>query len=206
MDEASWFETRYALLTMGGWPRQGVTAAIPCYTAAMSPDPVLWRPMTEADLPGVLAVADRVHPAFPEDADVFVERLRLYPPGCLVFAADDRIIAYVISHPWRANDPPALNSRLGELPDRPQTYYIHDIALLPELRGTGAAALAVAILLARARKEGLPTVSLVAVNGSNGFWQRHGFRNAASGKIVDAALARKLRSYDASAAFMVREL
>src|SRR5450830_264049 len=47
-----------------------------------------WRPMQISDLRGVLAVADEVHPAFPEDATVFEERLRLYPAGCLVFSQD----------------------------------------------------------------------------------------------------------------------
>jgi len=160
-----------------------------------------WRQMRDTDLPHVLAVADEVHPAFPEDAEVFAERMRLYPEGCLVFATDDGIATYVVSHPWQANDPPALNTRLGALPAQPGTYYIHDIALLPELRGTGAAALAVALLLARAAKQKLRTVSLVAVNDSAGFWARHGFRN-----VTDVALARKLRGYGTAAMFMVREL
>jgi ribosomal protein S18 acetylase RimI-like enzyme len=160
-----------------------------------------WRPMRVADLPRVLAVADAVHPAFPEDAAVFEERLRLYPGGCLVFSNDEGIAGYVVSHPWRANDPPALNSRLGELPRSPATYYIHDIALLPELRGTGAAALAVALLLARAHKEKLATMSLVAVNDSAGFWAQHGFRD-----VTDTTLARKLRGYGTAAMFMRREL
>jgi N-acetylglutamate synthase-like GNAT family acetyltransferase len=92
------------------------------------------------------------------------------------------------------------------LPDQPETYYIHDIALLPELHGTGAAALAVALLLARAGKEKLATASLVAVNDSAGFWERHGFRKVTSGKIVDATLVRKLRGYGGAATFMVRQL
>lgn len=162
--------------------------------------------MVAADLPGVLAVADGVHPAFPEDEGVFAERLRLYPLGCLAFSSGEDVLGYAVSHPWRAYDPPALNSRLGELPRRPDTYYIHDVALLPELRGSGAAALVVALLLARARKENFPTVSLVAVNDSVGFWEHHGFRNVAARKVVDAALARKLRGYDEAAAFMVRTL
>jgi ribosomal protein S18 acetylase RimI-like enzyme len=165
-----------------------------------------WRPMSEADLPAVLTVADDVHPAFPEDAEVFVERLRLYAAGCLVFSTNEGTAGYVVSHPWRAMDPPALNSPLGKLPSQPETYYIHDIALLPELRGTGAAALAVALLLARAGKEKLATASLVAVNDSVSFWERHGFRNITSGKVVDATLIRKLRGYGGAAAFMVRRL
>ncbi|MGB3446184.1 MAG: GNAT family N-acetyltransferase [Xanthobacteraceae bacterium] len=164
-----------------------------------------WRPMVAADLPGVLAVADCVHPAFPEDRAIFEERLQFYPAGCLAFSSGD-ILGYAVSHPWRAYDPPALNARLGALPRNPETYYIHDVALLPELRGTGAAALVVALLLARAQKEAFLTASLVAVNNSAGFWERHGFRNVASQKIVNVTLARKLRGYDEAAAFMVRQL
>lgn len=162
--------------------------------------------MSEADLSDVRSIADKVHPAFPEDADVFAERLRLYAAGCLVFSTNDGVAGYVVSHPWRANDPPALNSRLGELPSQPGTYYIHDIALLPELHGSGAAALAVALLLARADREKLATASLVAVNDSAGFWERHGFRKITAGKVVDATLMRKLRGYGGAAAFMVRQL
>jgi hypothetical protein len=73
----------------------------------------------------------------------------------------------------------------------------------PSCAGTGAAGLAVAQVLARAGKEKLTTVSLVAVNESAGFWGRHGFRGI---KIRDAALARRLRDYSNAAAFMVREL
>jgi GNAT superfamily N-acetyltransferase len=164
-----------------------------------------WRPMSAADLLPVLTIAERVHPAFPEEAEVFAERFRLYAAGCLVFHAGESISGYVISHPWRAMDPPALNSRLGMLPRDPETYYIHDIALLPESRGTGVAATAVARMFAQARKERLATASLVAVNGSARFWGRHGFRNVTLDKIRDATLARKLSGYSNAAAFMVRQ-
>jgi N-acetylglutamate synthase-like GNAT family acetyltransferase len=91
------------------------------------------------------------------------------------------------------------------LPGDPETYYIHDIALLPELRGTGAAARAVALVLARAGNEKLATVSLVAVNNS-AIWMRHGFRQITFDKTRDATFARKLRGYSNAAAFMVRQL
>jgi ribosomal protein S18 acetylase RimI-like enzyme len=165
-----------------------------------------WRPMSAADLLSALTIAEKVHPAFPEEAEVFAERLRLYAAGCLVFHEGAVILGYAISHPWRAMDPPALNSRLGTLPRHPETYYIHDIALLPELRRTGAAAMAVARMLAQAGKEKLATASLVAVNGSAGFWERHGFRKIALDKIRDATLVRKLSGYSTAAAFMVRQL
>jgi ribosomal protein S18 acetylase RimI-like enzyme len=158
-----------------------------------------WRAMTEADRLAVLAIADIVHPNYPEDPLIFTERLALYPQGCFALVRGDDMIGYIVSHPWTYGEPPALNSLLGALPAPPTTYYIHDIALLPEARGIGAARSIIAQLVDLAGKSGLPNLSLVAVNGSAGFWQRHGFA-----VTVDPALDAKLRSYDDSARFMVR--
>jgi ribosomal protein S18 acetylase RimI-like enzyme len=112
-----------------------------------------------------------------------------------------RPIGYIVSHPWTYGAPPALNSLLGTLPEPPTTYYIHDIALLPEARGTGAANIIVAQLTALAESLSLLNLSLIAVNDSVAFWQRHGF-------VLTAipALDAKLRSYDEAARFMVRAI
>ena len=160
-----------------------------------------WRPMTAADLPAVNALAALIHPGYPEDAAVFAERLRLYPPGCRVLERDGELAAYVVSHPWVDRAPPPLNTLLGELPARPTTYYLHDLALMPEVRSSGAAAQAVTALIEQARYEQLPSLSLIAVNGSAGFWRRQGFE-----AVEDQALAKKLRSYGDDAQFMVRRL
>ncbi|UPG71136.1 GNAT family N-acetyltransferase [Roseomonas gilardii subsp. gilardii] len=161
-----------------------------------------WRAMAAADLASVGWVAERVHADYPEDAAVFAERLSLFPEGCLVLApASGGIGGYVIAHPWQIGQPPALNSLLGALPAAPDTLYIHDIALLPDRRGGGAAMQALARLEDLARRQGLPGLSLVAVGGSPGFWLRRGFREQA-----DEALHGKLRSYDGAARYMVKDL
>jgi ribosomal protein S18 acetylase RimI-like enzyme len=198
-----------------------------------------WRPMKTADLPALLAIADVVHPAYPEDAAVFEERLTLFPSGCWVLEhhphlasplkgeghegegapslnalplkgggwggggtrQGDSLIGYILSHPWTYGAPPALNSLLGAIPMPPNTYYIHDIALLPQARGTGAANIVVAQLIDLAASLGLPNLSLVAVNDSVGFWQRHGFA-----LTPIPALDAKLRSYDDAARFMTRAI
>ncbi|MBC7637048.1 MAG: GNAT family N-acetyltransferase, partial [Acetobacteraceae bacterium] len=139
-------------------------------------------------------IADLAHPDLLERADIPAERLRLYPAGCLVLDCNGVVFGYAVSHPWRAGKPPALDTLLGALPDRPAHYYVHDLALLPAARGTGAARAAVARLVAVAAQAGLAPISLVAVNTSAGFWQRHGFR------VVGAAPA----SYGADAVVMRR--
>ncbi len=96
-----------------------------------------WRRMHEQDIASVTAVANVVHLDFFEDEAVFRDRFKLYPAGCFVLARDTEILGYGISHPWKLDTVPALNAVLGELPDDTNTYYIHDIALLPEARSAG---------------------------------------------------------------------
>lgn len=157
--------------------------------------------MTEADLPEVTAIGRAVHPGLPEDPGVFAERLRLYPPGCLVLLSAGGIAGYAIGHPWRLGPPPKLNTLLLRLPQAPDTFYIHDLALLAPARGAGAGGALVRRLAQRARRAGMSTLSLVGVSGSLGFWRRQGFDAAG-----DAALQHGLASYGDAARFMVRSV
>ncbi len=163
--------------------------------------PIHWRSLTTLDLPAVESIAAEVHPDFPEDTAVFAERQRLYPDGTRLLELAGRPSGYILSHPWRLGRIPALNSSLGGIPADADTYYIHDLALLPTARGSGAAALIVHDMLDHAAREGFETASLVAVNNSVAFWARHGFVPEDRPE-----LAAKLRSYEDSARFMVRQL
>lgn len=160
-----------------------------------------WRNMSAADLPAIMAAAAEVHPDYPEGEAVFAERLALHSAGCLVLAGGKGIGGYVLSHPWRFGQVPALDSLLGALPEDADIYYIHDLALLPLARGSGAASACVHRLAAHARASGFARMALVAVGNSAGFWRRQGFREA-----HDEALARKLASYDDAARYLVRDL
>lgn len=161
-----------------------------------------WRLMGASDLASVIDMAAVIHTDFHEDDIIYCERLRLYGKGCFVLeGAEHRLFGYAITHPWRLYTMPALNSVLGQLPEDPTTYYLHDIALLPQSRGTGAASKIVSILSRHARETGFQTMSLVAVNGSSGFWQKQGFA------IVERPdLEAKLRTYSDDACFMLRQL
>ncbi|CAL75938.1 conserved hypothetical protein; putative acetyltransferase [Bradyrhizobium sp. ORS 278] len=161
--------------------------------------PLGWRAMSSDDLAAVDAIAARVHPGYPEDMAVFAERLQLHGEGCRVLAAAT-VLGYVISHPWHLGAPPALNVLIGGIPSVAATFYIHDLALLPDARGSGAAASIVTALTAHARELGLPSLSLVAVNGSAPFWRKQGFSIAAE---PDDG---KLTSYGADACLMRRDL
>lgn len=160
-----------------------------------------WRPMEPEDLEAVHALGTRVHPGYPERIEVFRERLRLYPEGCHVLERDGELLGYVISHPWHPLMPPKLDSLVTAMPTFPATFYIHDLALLPAARGTGAGAGAVSLLVGHAQAIGLTDLSLVAVNASVPFWKRQGFD-----VVVSETIAAILRSYDDEARFMIRKL
>lgn len=162
---------------------------------------VAWRAMTGYDLPAVQKIADEVHPGFFESAEVLGERQRLYRNGCYLLEIGEKPAGYVLSHPWRAGSLPALNTPLGEISADADTYYLHDLALLPVARRVGAASHIVGALAKHAEARGFGTMSLVAVNGSVAFWQRQGFA------VVDLPELRgKLLSYEAEARYMVRHL
>ncbi len=157
--------------------------------------------MTVADLRAVEAIGEAVHLAYPEDPEVFAERLALFPLGCHVLQQGEALAGYVISHPWRLAAPPALNVLLGGLPQPADCYYIHDLALLPAARGRGVARRVARALGVMAFSLGLPEVALVAVGDSRGFWERQGFVAQALPE-----LAEKLASYDDGARYMRRKL
>lgn len=157
----------------------------------------VWRPALASDLAAIVGVAGEVHPDFPESPAVFAERLALYPAGCRLLAGRDDPLGYVISHPWPLGVCPALDSLIGAVPAHSDSYYIHDLALRPAARGTGAAGTLVAALKDHAREAGFATLSLIAVNGSAPFWRGRGFAEA------PPADPGKLASYGADALFMV---
>ena len=162
---------------------------------------VAWRAMTSFDMPAVVDIAEKVHPGFFEAPEVLAERQQLYRNGCYLLEITEKPAGYVLSHPWRAGSLPALNTKLGEIPADADTYYIHDLALLPVTRRIGAASHIVAALSKHAVAQGFATMHLVAVNGSLGFWEKHGFT------VEDVpALSEKLKGYEDTARYMVKRV
>lgn len=140
--------------------------------------------MTASDLDRASAISDAVHGRFTEPRQVYAERLALYPAGCFVLEGGGGIAGYLIAHPWRHQAPPTLGALIGSLPATPDSFYLHDLALLPAARGSGAGAAGTHLALDLAAKEELPSVFLLAVNGAETFWASRGFA-----KVTDAAVA-----------------
>jgi GNAT superfamily N-acetyltransferase len=161
-----------------------------------------WRPMTEADLDAVAAIALISFPDHFEGRPMFANRLALAAQGCFVLAPEGgEPLAYAVSYPWRIDSAPPLNTLIEAIPEEAEVIYLHDLALHPSVRGRGATGEIVERLADQARSRGWPAIALVAVNDATGFWARHGFAVRES-----EAISRKLAGYGSDARYMIRPL
>jgi GNAT superfamily N-acetyltransferase len=165
------------------------------------PDPAAdgWRPLDEADIDAVAAIAARLHPSLPERTAVLAEKRRLFPAGCCKLLVGGRMCGYALTHPWRLAEPPALDAFLSTLPAAPDCLFLHDIAVLPDARGQGAAGRFLTHAEAVATRLQIPTLALIAAYGTARLWRRFGFAAVEGNEI-----AGKLAAYGAAARYLAR--
>jgi GNAT superfamily N-acetyltransferase len=177
--------------------------------------------MQSGDLPHVLAVQAQAYgDLMLESEATLASRLALSPQTCWVAVdagttcereagmwtrtkEEAGIAGYLFTHPWRLAAPPPLDTVLDTLPDAPDCWYVHDMALAPRTRGAGVAGQLYAAALSAAQSLGLRASALVAVQQSQAFWARFGYRAMAD---VSPEIAAKLAGYGDGAVFMTREL
>ena len=155
------------------------------------------RAMGPGDLDPVFDLQCRAHgPDYHEPRAALASRLERGRGFCLVAEFGRRPVAYLLAHPWLGGAP-ALHRPLP-LVAGPDHLFLHDLAVVPEARGTGAGAALISTLVKRARSAGFGEIRLVAIAGADGFWQRQGWA-AISGAKLD-------RSYGSAARLMRRPL
>ena len=158
-------------------------------------------PLTNLDLPAVMAIQDQAYPDVGHDSlEVFADKLRVFPEGCWAVWLDGRVAGYLFSHPWMSWQATTLDEPLI-LPPKPDCYYLHDLAVATWAHGRGVARVLVQAALERAEQLELHLQALVAVHRSQRFWAQFGFRNAPD---PPPELLNKLREYSPDASYMIR--
>jgi ribosomal protein S18 acetylase RimI-like enzyme len=159
------------------------------------------RPMRMTDLTAIQKVQSQCYPAaYLESREAFATKLAGAPGSCWV--AQDReaaVQAYLVCLPVDEESFPALNASLWNPPIRSTMLYLHDLAVSPSLRGSGTATSLVAQARTQAQHMGLQSLVLVAVQGSEPFWQRHGFAMQTPEHV---SVVRKLASFGTDAHLM----
>lgn len=163
--------------------------------------PLLVRPACLADLPAILHIQARCYTAIvPESAASMGAKVAAAPDSCFIACRGEHIVAYLLALPWRFDDPPCLDAAECALPEQPDTLYLHDLAVAPEARGSGAADALVHAFLAALGRLRLPRASLIAIQGSAPWWARYGFARVP----VNDALSVRLAGYGNDASYMSR--
>ena len=139
---------------------------------------------------------------FLESCDVFVRRLAC-DHHCSIGLIDtgvNSLQAYAIAY-W---------SELGKVTplhgdfERPENLghilYLHDVAVLPSLSGQGVVRRMLQVLFAHAGERGVTQAALVSVQGSQGYWERQGFRRY---PLTDPVQQKNLSTYGDAAVYMV---
>jgi GNAT superfamily N-acetyltransferase len=97
------------------------------------------------------------------------------------------VIGYALAHPIKdVGSPPGLGGHdddTDQEQQQQQHLFVHDVAVHPVWRGTGVASRLVDAVFKMA---GFKSVSLVSVQGSRPFWERHGFVDSGSAANVDS--------------------
>lgn len=159
----------------------------------MAQDPLLVRRLAQADWPGVLRIQALAYTAIaPESAGSMQAKWQAAPRTCLVACAGPELLGYLIAVPVAFPHLPPLDAPAFELPPHPDALYLHDLALDPACRGSGAAAALVQGVLAQAEGGPWSRACLMAIQDSAPWWARFGFRPV---EPPPAAVAAKLASY-----------
>lgn len=148
------------------------------------------RLFTPADIPDVMEIQSACYPAgLLEDAVHLLAKQQYSPASCWVACCDGQVSAYLLTHPWAGDTPPALNAPLPAAPSAGQHHYLHDLAVHPRARGLRLAQQLIDTARQWGRQAGYSQLRLVAVAGAKEFWLKQGF-NPVSPLSPDIKLAR----------------
>lgn len=157
------------------------------------------RPMGLSDLPFVLEIQAACYTRIvPESLESFVAKLMAAPASCFIAAIERRTVGYLVALPWDFANPPMLDQTSCRLPKSPDCLHLHDLAVAPTARAAGAGRRLVDAFFAHLQQSELPRASLIAIQDSAPYWQRHGF------SLVQPAdsLQAKLASYGQDVQYM----
>ena len=163
--------------------------------------PLMLRPMQPDDLPAVLAIQRTCYaPTMNEDASTLRGRLAAVPNFSWVGQLAGKVCAYLVTYPSTFGKITALGGDFL-LPTKPDCLYFHDLAVRPEMAGSGFGVTLVTHALLAGREYGLTQAALVCVQDAFTFWQSQGFtEQKAANQAAQAALA----SYPGKARYMAR--
>lgn len=131
-------------------------------------------------------------PSLHESDEAFIRLIELFPEGALGCFDEEGLCGYAFGVPLKAGSTLELRVPLERIPDEPDTFYVHDVAVAERCRGRGVGRAQARRLLDLARARGFTRCELVAVQGSAPFWEKFGFRRVREFEYAPGAASTKM--------------
>ncbi len=157
------------------------------------------RSLDTADLPDIIRIERQSYPpGLRESEAALLSKMALFRAGALGCWDEAGMCGYAFALPWRADALVGVAEVIEALPAAPDVLYIHDMVVAPDRRRTGVASTLLRELLRLARALDLGRLTLVAVQGSEPFWEKAGFEAVERIEYAGLPATRMMRAAPAS--------
>lgn len=161
------------------------------------------RAMQLRDVADVLRIQRACYvPHMNESRSVIEHRLAAAPDTAWVAERAGKIVAYLAAYPSSLGKVTSLGGRFN-VPVTADCLYLHDLAVSPEVRRSGAGPMLLRRAWHAAGLIGLTHSALVSVQDSKLFWEKYGYRVA---EDLVPEQQNNLASYGAPSWYMTRRL
>lgn len=134
------------------------------------------RTATLSDLPCIARIQAACYKSeFLEHNIAFSSKLQQAAHTCWLACVDRQVVGYLISLPVTPATFPPLNATTFCLNPTATMLYLHDLAVHPDYRASGAGRQLIQHAKAQARQWGFKHLTLIAVQDSSSYWQKQGF-------------------------------
>ena len=110
-----------------------------------------------------------------ESASLMTSRLTAFPDTCWGYFVERQMAGYLLAYPSIIGRISALSAPFPDY-NNCDCLYLHDMAISSEFRGRSLASALLDFAKQQAKHQGLSVLALVAVQGAEIFWLKHGFQ------------------------------
>lgn len=111
-----------------------------------------------------------------ESREAFLNIAEIFPKGAVLLYSDNRIIGTLFFHPCIKDSTRKLKNDKFTLEGNEDCMYLHSFSIHPDFTGKGLAHILFDYFNSVTSEEKITQQSLVAVQNSENFWMRYGFK------------------------------
>lgn len=132
-------------------------------------------PITQETWTDINALQNEVyHQIEPEPLAILQDKWIKSPNLCFCYQEGGVLLSYLLAHAWNSDTTPSLSELLPDDFAGP-ILFLHDLAVSTRAKGKGVGTKMVMHLLEKAQQGKFEKITLVSIQSSKAFWEKHGF-------------------------------